>query len=149
MPSVTWPVEDMNVIMLRACTDCKLYCFCSISHHSSYWQSSLLSDLMLYALCWWKSANLAACCYALCIYLQLIVWAVNVVSFTVPNGRSWRLLVCRFNSPLIISSISLLYIRIHSLEGRKLFAELEIKSLWNGVKHAYCGKIYFYKHIYM
>lgn len=31
-PSVTWHVrlgEDMNVIMLRACTDCKWYCFCS------------------------------------------------------------------------------------------------------------------------
>jgi len=32
-PSVTWhrrKGEDMNVIMLIACTDCKLYCFCSI-----------------------------------------------------------------------------------------------------------------------
>lgn len=65
-----------------------------------------------------------------------------VVSFTVPNEGSWRLLVCRFNSPLIISSILLLCIRIHSLKGSKLFAELEIKSLWNGVKCAYCGNLH-------
>lgn len=65
-----------------------------------------------------------------------------VVSFTVPNEGSWRLLVCRFNSPLIISSIPLLYIRIHSLKGSKLFAELEIKSMWNGVKCAYCGNLH-------
>lgn len=111
--------------------------------HYSYWQSLLLSDLMLYAVCSWKSANLAACCNALCIYLQLIVWTVNVVSFAVPNEESWRLLVCRFNSPLIISSIFLLYIRIHSFEGGQLFAEQEIKSLWNGVKCSYCGEVRF------
>lgn len=73
---------------------------------------------------------------------------MNVVSFAVPNEGSWRLLVCRFNSPLIISSISLLCIRIHSFEGSQLFAELEIKSLWNGVKCAYFGENYFYKHIH-
>lgn len=98
-------------------------------YHYSYWQLSLLSDLMLYALCWWQIANLAACCDALCIYLQMIVWTVNVISFTVPNEGSWRLLLCRLNSSLIISSISLLHIWIHSFEGSKLFAELEIKSV--------------------
>lgn len=102
----------------------------SCHYHYSYWQLSLLSDLMLYALCWWKITNLAACCDALCIYLQLIVWTVNVVSFTVPNEGSRRLLLCRLNSSLIISSISLLHIWIHSFEGSKL----EIKSLLNGVK---------------
>lgn len=106
----------------------------SCHYHYSYWQLSLLSDLMLYALCWWKIANLAACCDALCIYLQMIVWTVNVVTFTVPNEGSWRLLLCRLNSSLIISSISLLHIWIHSFEGSKLFAEQEIKSLLNGVK---------------
>lgn len=101
----------------------------SCHYHYSYWQLSLLSDLMLYALCWWKITNLAACCDALCIYLQLIVWTVNVASFTVPNEGSWRLLLCRLNSSLIISSISLLHIWIHCFEGSKLFAELEIKSV--------------------
>lgn len=54
-------------------------------------------------------------------------WMWN--SFTVPNEGSWRLLLCRLNSSLIISSISLLHIWIHSFEGSKLFAELEIKSV--------------------
>lgn len=103
-------------------------------YHSSYWQLSLLFNLMLYALCWWKITNLAACCDALCIYLPPIVRAVNVVSFTVPNEGSWRLLLCRLKPSLIISSISLLHIWIHSFEGSKLFAELEIKSLLNGVR---------------
>lgn len=99
----------------------------SAQSHHYIWQLSLLLDLMLYALCWWKITNLAACCDALCIYLQLIVWTVNVVSFTVPIEGSWRLLLCRLDSSLIISSISLLHIWIHSFEGSKLFAELEIK----------------------
>lgn len=114
----------------------------SCHYHHSYWQSSLLSDLMLYALRWWKTAKLAACCDALCIYLQLTVWTVNVVSFAVPNEGSWRLLLCRINS-LLICSISLLHIWwIHSFQGGKLFAKLEIKSLLNGVK---CVHVYFHK----
>lgn len=125
----------MNVITLRACTDCKLYCFCSISYINIIvtGRYHCYQIWCCYALRWWETLNLAACCDALYVFIYKRLferWILDIhwAKWGIP-GDCWFV-----DLNLLWSSATFLcFIYKYTFKDSESFAELKIKSLLNGV----------------